>query len=178
MKIRSSEQWQRIESVFSEALQLPVDARPSYLNECCRTDPALRAEVEQLLEASESAGDFLETLDAGQASRLLESSSDISASIGRYEVIRKIGSGGMGIVYLAEDASLKRHVAVKLLPPWLDASSAANRRLLEEARAASAIDHPNIATVHEIGETEDGRLFITMSYYEGDTLRDRMERDR
>jgi tRNA A-37 threonylcarbamoyl transferase component Bud32/tetratricopeptide (TPR) repeat protein len=176
VKIKSSEQWQRIDSVFGHALPLPESARSAYLDESCSTDPELRAQVERLLAASDSAGGFLESLDTGRAGRLLESSTETGGTIGRYKVIRKIGSGGMGVVYLAEDASLKRQVAVKVLAPWLDASSAANRRLVDEARAASAIDHPNIATVHEIGETEDGRLFITMSYYEGDTLRDRMAR--
>ncbi|MGK2960664.1 MAG: protein kinase domain-containing protein, partial [Gemmatimonadaceae bacterium] len=178
MKIRSSEQWQLIDSIFGGALALPEDERSSYLDESCGGDARLRAEVERLLSASEAAGDFLEVLDAGQAARLLEDSADADGSIGRYKIIQKLGEGGMGVVYLAEDASLKRQVAVKLLPPWIDASSGANRRLLEEARAASAIDHPNIATVHEIGETDDGRLFITMGYYEGGTLRDRIERGK
>ncbi len=174
MKIRSSEQWQLIDSIFGGALALPEDERSSYLDESCGGDARLRAEVERLLRASEAAGDFLEVLDAGQAARLLEDSAGVDGSIGRYRIIRKLGEGGMGVVYLAEDTSLKRQVAVKLLPPWIDASSGANRRLLEEARAASAIDHPNIATVHEIGETDDGRLFITMGYYEGGTLRERI----
>lgn len=151
--------------------------RTEYIDRSCGNDAELRSEVERLLVASDAAGDFLEALDAMAAAKLLEASSAAGKSIGRYKIVRKIGSGGMGVVYLAEDASLKRRVAVKLLPPWLHASSRANRRLLEEARAASAIDHPNIATVHEIGETADGRLFITMSYYEGDTLRDRIARE-
>jgi tetratricopeptide (TPR) repeat protein len=176
MKIKSSEQWQRIDGVFGHALALPESARSAYLDESCSADPELRSQVDRLLAASNTSGGFLESLDSAQAARLLESSTETGGAIGRYKVIRKIGSGGMGVVYLAEDASLKRQVAVKVLPPWAGASSAANRRLVDEARAASAIDHPNIATVHEIGETEDGRLFITMSYYEGDTLRDRMER--
>ncbi len=177
MKIRSSERWQQIDLLFAGALPLSPEERTEYLDRSCGPDAELRSEVERLLVASDAAGDFLEALDAMAAAKLLEASSAAGESIGRYKIVRKIGSGGMGVVYLAEDASLKRRVAVKLLPPWLHASSRANRRLLEEARAASAIDHPNIATVHEIGETADGRLFITMSYYEGDTLRDRIARE-
>ena len=178
MKIRSSEQWQRIDSVFSGALPLPPDAQRVYLDKSCASDPDLRAEVERLLAASAEAGDFLEVLDAGQAAKLLQNSPETAGWIGRYKVIRKIGSGGMGVVYLAEDSALERRIAVKLLPPWLDASSSANRKLLDEARAASAIDHPNIATVYEIAETDDGRLFISMGYYEGETLRDLIEREK
>src|SRR5688572_17611854 len=178
VKIRSSDQWQRIDSLFSEAIALPPAARAAYLDGRCGANGELRAEVERLLASSDAAGDFLEVLDGARAARLLEPFPEATGVIGRYKVVRRIGSGGMGIVYLAEDASLKRQVAVKLLPPWLDASAEAKGRLVEEARAASAIDHPNIATVHEIGETEDGRLFIVMSYYEGDTLRGRLERGR
>src|SRR5439155_19670017 len=139
MKIRSSEQWQRIDSVFGHAQSLSESARPAYLDESCSGDPELRAHVDRLLAASDSAGGFLESLDTGRAGRLLESSPEAGGAIGRYKVIRKIGSGGMGVVYLAEDASLKRQVAVKVLPPWVGTSSAANRRLVDEARAASAI---------------------------------------
>jgi tRNA A-37 threonylcarbamoyl transferase component Bud32/TolB-like protein len=176
VKIRSSDQWQRIDSVFSGALPLSPGERAAYLDATCATDAELRTEVERLLASSDAAGNFLEVLDGERAAQLLEPFPETTGAIGRYKVVRKIGSGGMGIVYLADDASLKRQVAVKLLPPWLDASAEGKRRLIEEARAASAVDHPNIATVHEIGETDDGRLFIVMSYYEGDTLRGRLQR--
>ena len=178
MRIRSSEQWQQIDEVFGKVLPMPLHERLAFLDETGSTDPQLRAEVERLLAASAESGDFLERLDTTRAAELLEPSAGIPSTIGRYRVIRRIGSGGMGIVYLAEDVSLKRHVAVKLLPPWLHANSGAKLRLVEEARAASAIDHVNVATVHEVGETDDGRVFITMSYYEGETLRARMAQGR
>ncbi len=176
MELKSSERWQQIDSHFSGALPLSRDARRQYLDAACGDDAGLRAEVQQLLDASEASGTFLDKLDVTAAARLLETSGTDSGLIGRYKVISKVGAGGMGIVYLAEDPSLKRFVAVKLLPMWFQGSARANRRLLEEARAASSIDHPNIATVHEIGETEDGRLFIAMTYYEGETLRDHIAR--
>ena len=175
MSIRSTERWQEIESFFTGALALPPEDRAVYLLKVCGDDAELKVEVERLLDASDQAGDFLDLLDTTVAARLLEADPASPEAIGRYQIVRTIGSGGMGVVYLAEDPALKRQVAVKLLAPWLRASSRANRRLLDEARAASAIDHPNIATVHEIGETEDGQLFITMGYYEGETLRARLQ---
>ena len=176
MRIRSSRQWQRIDEIFGKVLPMPPRERLAFLEETGSTDPLLRAEVERLLAASAESGGFLERLDTSRAAELLEPSPGPHEVIGRYRVIRTIGSGGMGVVFLAEDPSLKRQVAVKVLPPWLHASPAAKLRLVAEARAASAIDHPNVATVHEVGETEDGRVFITMSYYDGETLRARMAR--
>ena len=178
MRIRSSDKWQHVEAVFGSAVDLPPGGRTTYLDETCSTDPELRAEVERLLRANDSAGDFLASLDGVRAASLLEDFADGDGEklIGRYKVVRQLGRGGMGVVYLAEDPSLKRLVAVKLLSSYLHADSIANKRFLEEARAASALDHPNIATIHEIGETDQGQLFITMTYYDGETLRSRIER--
>ena len=178
MRIRSSDKWQHVEAVFGTAVDLPPGGRTTYLDETCSTDPELRAEVERLLRANDVAGDFLSSLDGVRAASLLEDFADGEGEklIGRYKVVRQLGRGGMGVVYLAEDPSLRRLVAVKLLPPYLHADSVANKRFLEEARAASALDHPNIATIHEIGETDQGQLFITMTYYDGETLRSRIER--
>ncbi|MBA2732732.1 MAG: serine/threonine protein kinase, partial [Acidobacteria bacterium] len=95
--------------------------------------------------------------------------------LGRYEIRSKLGEGGMGEVYLAEDKQLNRKVAIKCLPPGSIASEQANRRLLREARAAANLDHPNICAIHEVGE-EEGRSFIVMQYLEGETLDTRMKR--
>src|SRR6266480_4388273 len=94
--------------------------------------------------------------------------------LGRYEIRSKIGEGGMGEVYLAQDTKLNRKVAVKFLPIESIASKQANSRLLREARAAATLDHPNICAVHEVSE-EDGRSFIVMQYVEGETLDVRMK---
>jgi serine/threonine protein kinase/Tfp pilus assembly protein PilF len=96
---------------------------------------------------------------------------------GKYRVIEELGRGGMAVVYKAEDIKLKRIVALKLLSPELTRDKEAKERFVREAQAASALDHPNICTVHEIDETEDGQMFISMSYYEGGTLKDKI-RDR
>ncbi|MFP5289321.1 MAG: protein kinase domain-containing protein, partial [Thermoanaerobaculia bacterium] len=96
--------------------------------------------------------------------------------LGHYRVVERIGGGGMGIVYKAEDLRLSRTVALKFLPPELTRDPEAKVRFLQEARAASALDHPNICTIHEVGETDDGRLYLVMPCYDGETLRQRIER--
>jgi serine/threonine protein kinase/Tol biopolymer transport system component len=96
--------------------------------------------------------------------------------LGHYRVVERIGGGGMGVIYKAEDLRLSRTVALKFLPPELTRDPEAKVRFLQEARAASALDHPNICTIHEVGETDDGRLYLVMPLYDGETLRQRIER--
>ena len=95
--------------------------------------------------------------------------------LGSYEVTALIGAGGMGEVYKAQDTRLKRLVALKLLPPELTRDETAKRRFFQEAQAASALDHPNICTIFEINETPDGQLYLVMAYYEGETLKEKIE---
>jgi Serine/threonine protein kinase len=102
----------------------------------------------------------------------------IGKIISHYKILEKLGGGGMGIVYKAEDTKLKRTVALKFLPPELTRDDEAKQRFINEAQAASAIDHNNICTVHEIGEAEDDQLFISMNYYEGETLKKKYRGDR
>ena len=98
-------------------------------------------------------------------------------TISRYEVLESIGGGGMGVVYKALDTRLGRTVALKFLPPELTRDPDAKERFLQEARAASALDHPNVCTIHEIGETEEDQLYLAMACYDGETLRRRIERE-
>ena len=100
----------------------------------------------------------------------------IGQAVSHYRILEKLGEGGMGVVYKAEDTKLKRTVALKFLAPDLTRDDTAKRRFIHEARAASALDHPNIAVVHEIDETDDGKAFICMAYYQGQTLKERLER--
>ena len=100
----------------------------------------------------------------------------IGQQILHYEIIEKLGSGGMGVVYKAEDTKLKRTVALKFLPPDLTRDEDAKQRFIHEAQTASALDHSNICAIHEIGETEEGQMFIAMAYYEGETLKKKIER--
>lgn len=95
---------------------------------------------------------------------------------GKYKIIEKLGKGGMGTVYKAEDTKLKRTVALKFLAPTLTGDSEARERFIHEAQAASALDHPNICTVHEIDETEDGEMYISMAFYKGESLKERVKR--
>jgi len=100
----------------------------------------------------------------------------IGKSISHYRITEKLGGGGMGIVYKAEDTRLKRTVALKFLPPDLTRDEDAKKRFVHEAQAASALEHPNICNVHEIDETQDGQMFICMACYEGETLKKKIER--
>ena len=100
----------------------------------------------------------------------------INKTISHYKILSEIGSGGMGIVYKAEDTNLKRHVALKFLPPELTRDTEARGRFIHEAQSASALDHPNVCTVYEIGKTDDGQMFIAMGYYEGETLKQKIEK--
>src|SRR6266403_5462933 len=142
----------------------------------------MRREVESLLGAADGAGSFLAAGTMNDASKILtgneaKSLSLVGTWLGHYQVLSLLGSGGMGEVYLAEDTRLKRQVAVKLLPAELTANGDRLRRFEQEAQAASALNHPNIITIHEIGRV-DGLNFIVTEFIEGETLRQRMVKER
>ena len=167
------ERWQQIEQVLQAALGRQPAERAALLDLECAGDHALRAEVESLLASSQPAQSFLQVNAMEDAADLIDqpdSESLIGQQLGHYLIEKQLGSGGMGEVYLAHDVRLDRKVALKLLDPGLTRDSATRARFLREARLASALDNPNICTIHEIGEA-DGRLFIAMQYVEGETLR-------
>jgi hypothetical protein len=172
-----------IVEIFAAALGHPPADRGGFLDGACGGDAELRARVEallrshDLLESESGDGGFLRTLDPIRAAALVESADPPprpGEQVGRYRIIRPLGRGGMGIVYLAYDPELDRPVALKFLPHLPGVGSPGEDLLLEEARAASALDHPNIGTVFEVGDGPGGRRFIAMASYEGGMLRDRL----
>ncbi len=139
-----------------------------------RGRPGLRDEVESLLASSQPSDSFLGSNALEDAAALLKGAnadgSMIERHVGPYSIQKQLGSGGMGEVYLAQDVRLGRNVALKLLDPGFTEDSETRTRFLREARLASSLDHPNICTIHEVGEA-GGRLFIAMQHVEGETLR-------
>jgi serine/threonine-protein kinase len=168
-----------VEDLLAAALEREPGARDAFLAHACGGDAALRDEVASLLAAHERPGalDRLAADVAPLAARVRGSAATVAGrTVGRYEVLERIGGGGMGVVYRARDARLGRTVALKFLQPRLDADDSAAERFRLEARAVAALEHPNICTVHEIGEADDGRLYLAMPLYDGETLQARIAR--
>lgn len=174
------ERYQQIARLFHSAQELAPEQRGDYLIQASDGDEELRREVEKLLAGDEEANNFLSTpafLVAAEALASEKAQSLIGKRLGRFEILSLLGAGGMGEVYLAKDAQLGRRVALKLLPKEFTAHSDRLQRFEREARAASALNHPNIITIHDIGETE-GIHFIATEYIEGEMLRRRIARGR
>jgi serine/threonine protein kinase/Tol biopolymer transport system component len=172
------ERWQQIADVFHTALRREASERALFLNEACAGDEELRREVEAMLASHEQASRFIEEPAMQLAARQgADGSSLTGQTIAHYQVLSLLGSGGMGDVYLALDTKLGRHVALKLLPEYLAGNTQRARQFTKEARAASALNHPNIITIHEIGQVGD-RYYIAMEYVEGETLRSHIYRDK
>jgi eukaryotic-like serine/threonine-protein kinase len=173
------ERWHEVDRLFEEALERPPTERPVFLDAACAGDTALRREVERLLAADEQGAGFLE----GTPTELLGLTfgdwgpATLSGrTISHFRIGEPLGCGGMGVVYEAEDLQLGRSVALKFLAPELVRDPVAKARFLTEARAASALDHANLCTIHEAGETEDGLLFLAMPRYDGESLERRIAR--
>ena len=167
------ERWQRVKRLFEAALERGAEQRSEFLNQACAGDRSLRVEVEALLVSYEQDKGFMESpAVAGAASSLLEEQTPslIGELFGPYKILREIGRGGMGDVYLAEDIRLGRQVALKLLPTVFTTDQNRLSRFQQEARVASSLSHPNVCVIHGVGETEDGRHYIVMEYVEGQML--------
>ena len=173
-----SERWQQIESIFHASKNVEAAERSAYLDHACGSDVDLRVEVESLLSAACDDQCFLGVPALSKAMVVLshhEDNSVIGKIFGSYRTLSKLGAGGMGEVFLAEDTKLGRKVALKLLPTRYASDLEFVRRFQQEARSASSLNHPNIITIHEIGEAQ-GRYFIATEYIAGETLRQRLKR--
>jgi len=171
-KFMSPDRWEHIQELYHAALELEPTQRSAFLEEACGDDEALCREVEALLAEHGKAGSFLETpaLDlAAQVHAEQGSASVMGRQIGPYQILSLLGVGGMGEVYLAQDTRLERSLALKVLPTAWASDQDRMRRFVREARAASALKHPNVAHIYDIGEW-NGIQFIAMEYVEGQTL--------
>jgi serine/threonine protein kinase/Tfp pilus assembly protein PilF len=172
-----AERWKRVNDLFQSAVERAPGERAAFLDEVCQGDEGLRREVESLLTAYERAENFIEVPAFEVAPELVtndRAGALVGKVIGHYRIESLIGVGGMGEVYLARDERLGRKAALKLLPNSLTTDETQLSRFKNEARSASALNHPNILTVYEIG-AEGNRQFIATEFIEGITLRASLE---
>jgi serine/threonine protein kinase/Tfp pilus assembly protein PilF len=167
--------WENLKEIFHSAVMLPTNERAAYLDEACNGDLSLRRRVEELLRSHEETRNFVDTPAYQAAAEMLTEGLELKAGsrVAHYRIFSLLGEGGMGRVYLAEDTKLHRKVSLKFLSADVTKDHERLRRFEQEARAASALNQPNIITIHEIGE-EDGHQFIAIEFIDGQTLRERL----
>ncbi len=182
-RVTDAARWKRARKIFDDLVVLETAERQGRLASACGSDLELQFEVETLLACDRSSTDIIERLVAEaalevDAASALERAMTLPPVIGRYRILRKLGEGGMGEVFLAEDASLGRSVALKLPSTHLAGLPQVRLQLQQEARAAATINHPHVCVVHEVGEGPGGQPFIAMEYVEGEALSERIRRGR
>jgi eukaryotic-like serine/threonine-protein kinase len=164
------ERWRQVDELYHAALAQPAGQRAAFLAQACARDEALREKIESLLKAHERAGGFLDSPVWPRRFGLADQTGlKPGTQVGPYQILSLLGVGGMGEVYLAEDPRLGRKIALKLLPEESTQNLERVRRFEREARAASALNHPNILTVYEIGKIERN-YFIATEFIDGQTL--------
>ncbi len=174
------ERWQQINELYHDALELDANRQATFLNQACSGDAGLRDEVQSLIASHDQAGSFIAEPALKVAARVLaedQATSLMGRMFSHYRIESLLGVGGMGEVYLAEDTSLDRKVALKLLPAQFTNDSERLRRFRQEAHAASALNHPNILTIYEIGQV-DGHHYTATEFIDGETLREHMASTR
>lgn len=172
------ERWQKVEAILQDALDRPPHERASFLDQAFSDDDDLRNETATLIAAHDDAGNFIEQPALVQDARIVlghQLGNNIGREIGGYRIIDCLGAGGMGEVYLAEDSRLDRLVALKLLPAFFASDDERLARFQREARTASALNHPNILTIHEVGEADSIR-FIATEFIDGQTIQELIAR--
>lgn len=172
---RDRERWRRVADLFERALTVQDADRPAWLEAACGGDADLIDDVQSLVAAHGRAGSFLESPASLAATAARPAVAVPAAPIGPYQVIDVLGAGGMGVVYLAEDTRLGRRIALKVVAPAFASDPTRAERLRREARAAAALNHPGIATVHSL-EEYDGQLYMASEYVAGETLRRELDR--
>ena len=170
------DQWEKLDRLYNAAVELPAEHRDRFLTQACADDEDLRRQVESLLHAHEQAGSFLNSPileDVARAAALEQDGQLTGRQVRHYRILSRLGAGGMGEVYRAHDTQLERDVAIKVLKPAMFNDPSARLRLVQEARTASKLNHPNICTIHEVGEA-DGHTYIAMELVEGRPLSARL----
>ena len=178
--VNTPERLIKVQELFHAALALDAAARTAFLDNACASDPELFEEVQSLISAHEQEGTFIDSPAAQPIAEMLagiSSESYIGQTIGSFRILSLLGRGGMGVVYLAEDSKLGRKVALKVLPEEFTRREDLVRRFALEAKSASGLNHPNIVTVYEIGQTGSSE-YIATEYIEGETLRQHFARGR
>jgi serine/threonine-protein kinase len=161
------------EIIFEKALELPASERAAFLASACDGNPQLLAELTSLLDQSNDAERYFDSLQQSVLPSMAANAA-IGRTIDHYQILSHIGDGGMGTVYRALDTRLNREVALKFLPADASPQQDAAQRLKREARAAAALQHPNICVIHDVGETNEGQPFIAMSLCDGGTLKEKL----
>ena len=170
--------WEQVEKICQSALELEENRRAAFLEQACAGDEELRQEVESLLRFDKRGERFIEQPALEVAAKMIaheKPESLIGQQLGSYQILSLLGAGGMGVVYRARDTRLNRSVAIKVLPADKVSDPERKRRFIQEARAASALNHPNIITLYDVGN-DSGIDYIVMEYVSGKTLDQRIPR--
>ncbi|HUQ33459.1 MAG TPA: protein kinase, partial [Pyrinomonadaceae bacterium] len=172
-----TERWRQVDELLQSALDRPAEERAAFLEAACGADESLKGEVKSLLASYDEAGSFIERPALESDGDLFENETaalETGRMLGGYEVVRRIGAGGMGDVYLARHTQHERLAALKILPTHFAGDTQRIGRFRQEARAVLTLNHPNVVTAYDIGEA-DGVPFIATEYVEGETLRERLK---